>query len=186
LQSARSAFRGRPRAVQDRGWIARGGGELRESRLDQRRQSLIREFKPEGLFRVHPRERIVLIGSRIRRFTNPLINQPDVLPEVCTLDVGKWFNSRRFDPDPKLLPEFTGQCVRHFLALSDVTAREVPPIWIPVTLRRAVTEQNTTVPADKPNRKPVLSAAAGVGHLAIIPEISTQISGGGAGEALAP
>jgi hypothetical protein len=99
---------------------------LRKGRLNQCRQSGVREFKPRSLGCIDPRKSIVLVWGPVRGLTSPFIDQPDIHSEVCSLHVSKRFDLRWCNPDTKLLPEFTGEGFRRRLMLSDVSSGQVP------------------------------------------------------------
>ncbi|MGB3684294.1 MAG: hypothetical protein WA991_00525 [Ornithinimicrobium sp.] len=77
----------------------------------------------------------------IGKFTRPRIDEPDVFAEVGSLDVSDGLNWC-IGNDPKFFTQFAYQGVSGYLVSIHVSAREVPSVWIPASVRVSVAEQN--------------------------------------------
>ncbi len=108
----------------------------------------------------------------VARLTGPVVDCPDVHPEVRPLDVSERFDGRSRDVDSQLLPELADECLSWLFVPFDVPTGQIPRVGIPAALRCAVAQQDTPLATQESGNHLVLVIRL-VGHPDMIAENAT-------------
>jgi hypothetical protein len=85
---------------------------------------------------------------------------------------GRWWR----DQNPEFFPKLTGEGLRRLLVIFDMSPGQIPGVWVPVTLRRAVTKEDATLLAKESGDHSMIRIRL-VGHLDMMPERLTAPPG---------
>lgn len=140
------------------------------------------EPKPLELPEGEPADLVVLVGLAVLHAPLPRIDREDAQVEVsgAVFDSADGLSADCRHLDAQLLSQLASQCFERQLTILDMASRKVPDVGVPLTIRRAVTQEEEVCHAQYTDNDVVdhhiVCPLVGGRHISIVLQTASEVS----------